>query len=447
MQQMPRSEPTHIFIAYSHKDKALKDQLRVHLHPLLLTGKISLWDDHDIEAGREWEAEIRKNLSAADLILLLVSPDSLASDYFYGKEVAAALERHRKHSAKVVPVILRPCTWMLTPLSGLEVLPLKGLPVTQWPTTDEAFMDVALSIGKMVDSRLPAAPVPTAEKSVARKTPAPAAKAATKKSAQVSRPVPVGGISPKPSPPPVKPAFADPFAGTMLLIKGGTFKMGRVKNTVPSSIEYIRPGHVVRVRDFYLCKYPVTQAQWRTVTGAEPSHFKGCDHCPVESVSCADVEAFLKKLNQLTGKNYRLPTEAEWEYAACGGPNHDEFIFSGSDNIKKVGWDFLSSAGGFWKAVRSKGHTHTVGEKLPNSLGLYDMTGNVFEMCQDVWHDDYTDPPLDGSAWMTGGDPSRRVAKGGSWGSDENSCRNVARAYHKADARERTVGLRLACDA
>jgi len=138
-----------IFIAYSHNDLIYKDQLKKFMRPLLNSGQVKVWDDRDIEAGREWEAEIKERLYGADVILLLVSPDSLDSDYFYGKEVEVSLQRHTKGEAVVVPVILRPCLWEDTPISILEALPTKAKPVTQWPSQDEAFTDVAKSLGKI----------------------------------------------------------------------------------------------------------------------------------------------------------------------------------------------------------------------------------------------------------------------------------------------------------
>lgn len=141
-----------IFIAYSHNDLRFKEELKKFLRPLLNTKRASLWDDYDIEAGKEWEAEIKKRLYAADIILLLVSPDSLASDYFYGREVSVSLERHEKGEAVVVPVIIRPCAWTITPLSKLEALPAKGKPVTKWSSEDEAFTDIAHSIGDIVET-------------------------------------------------------------------------------------------------------------------------------------------------------------------------------------------------------------------------------------------------------------------------------------------------------
>lgn len=138
-----------IFIAYSHNDLQHKEELKKFLRPLLNTGRAKVWDDYDIEAGHDWEAEIKKSLYGADIILLLVSPDSLASDYFYGQEVAVSLERHEKGEAVVVPVILRPCAWTMTPLSKIEALPPKGKPVTKWSSQDDAFTEVAHSLGEI----------------------------------------------------------------------------------------------------------------------------------------------------------------------------------------------------------------------------------------------------------------------------------------------------------
>jgi len=143
-----------IFIAYSHDDRPYKDELKKFLRPLLNAGQVSVWDDYDIEAGKDWEAEIKKKLYSADIILLLVSPDSLASDYFYGKEVATSLERHERGEAVVVPVILRPCLWERTPISKLEALPAKAKPVIQWPSRDEAFTDVAQTLAEITERLL-----------------------------------------------------------------------------------------------------------------------------------------------------------------------------------------------------------------------------------------------------------------------------------------------------
>ena len=141
-----------VFIAYSHSDLPYKDELKKFLRPLLREERISLWDDFDLEAGQDWDAKIKERLYGADLVLLLVSADSLASDYFYGKEVKVSLERHARGEAIVVPVILRHCDWTATPLGSLEALPEKGRPVADWPTRDQAFQDITSRLRRVVQS-------------------------------------------------------------------------------------------------------------------------------------------------------------------------------------------------------------------------------------------------------------------------------------------------------
>ncbi len=141
-----------IFIAYSHNDLHHKDELKKFLRPLLREGRVSMWDDFDIEAGQDWDEKIKERLYGADIVLLLVSADSLASDYFYSKEVKVSLERHARREATVVPVILRHCDWIETPLGNLEALPEKGRPVSEWSTRDQAMQDVVSRLRRVVES-------------------------------------------------------------------------------------------------------------------------------------------------------------------------------------------------------------------------------------------------------------------------------------------------------
>ena len=160
------------------------------------------------------------------------------------------------------------------------------------------------------------------------------------------------------------------------------------------------------------------QSQWRAIMGTNPQKlsFPGCDQCPVENISWQDVQDFIKVLNQKTRKKYRLPSEAEWEFAATGGVKSRGYKYAGSNDFKKVGW---GGFGNFFFGAK----THPVGYKEPNELGIYDMCGHVFEYCQDLWHDNYKGAPTDGTPWINGGKAGRYVKRGGSFLCEPQVCR------------------------
>lgn len=197
-----------------------------------------------------------------------------------------------------------------------------------------------------------------------------------------------------------------------------------------------RPVHDVKIKDFHLCKHPVTQAQWRAVMGDDPQEltFKGCDDCPVERVSWYDVQEFIKKLNKKIDGHYRLPTEAEWEYAARGGTASNKTKYAGSDKIEEVAW-YKDYSGRKMQPVM---------QKKANELGFYDMSGNVLEWCQDVWHENYEGAPKDGSVWLSGGNQINRVIRGGSWFGADFYSRVSYREYYYADAHDFDIGFRVA---
>ena len=177
-------------------------------------------------------------------------------------------------------------------------------------------------------------------------------------------------------------------------------------------------------------KYEVTQKQWRDIMNNNPSDFKNCDNCPVENVSWNDVQDFLQKLNQKTGNNYRLPTEAEWEYAARGGNQSKGYTYSGSNSLTDVAWNTDNSA--------SK--THPVGQLQPNELGLFDMSGNICEWCND-WYSNYSPGSQTNPHGPSTG--SLRVARGGSWYNSAWGCRSANRGSNYPGHRNYFVGFRL----
>ncbi|MGB3613083.1 MAG: formylglycine-generating enzyme family protein, partial [Elainellaceae cyanobacterium] len=196
----------------------------------------------------------------------------------------------------------------------------------------------------------------------------------------------------------------------------------------------------VTVPEFWMGRYPVTQAQWRSVAALpkveqdlepEPSNFKG-DRRPVEDVSWHNAQEFCKRLSRRTGKDYRLPSEAEWEYACRAGTTTPySFGDAITDNLANYG--------------RSVGETADVGSYPANEWGLQDMHGNVFEWCQDPWHDSYNGAPTDGSVWSEYN--SMYILRGGSWINDPRSCRSAYRGRYYADFRGSGVGFRVCCSA
>lgn len=209
-----------------------------------------------------------------------------------------------------------------------------------------------------------------------------------------------------------------------VFVPGSCFLMG---STTGNSNE--RPVHEVCVSDFFIGKYEVTQGQWRKIMDNNPSRFSKCgDDCPVEQITWRDAQEFIRRLNSLSGKKYRLPTEAEWEYACKSGGKEEAFCGGG---------DFDAVA---WHEKNSGGSTHPVGQKKPNSLGVYDMSGNVWEWLQDFWGDypetRQQDPT--GPKWST-----NSVRRGGSWQYGPGQARAAWRSSGYTDDHALDIGFRL----
>ncbi|WP_066374986.1 MULTISPECIES: bifunctional serine/threonine-protein kinase/formylglycine-generating enzyme family protein [unclassified Anabaena] len=225
----------------------------------------------------------------------------------------------------------------------------------------------------------------------------------------------------------------------MVQIPGGTFMMGS-----PESEKDRRsnesPQHQVTVPGFFMGKYPVTQAQYQAMMGKNPSYFKG-DNRPVETVSWDDAVEFCKKLSQKTGKTYRLPSEAEWEYA-CRAGTTTPFYFGETITTDLVNYDGNYTYGAAPKG-KYRQQTTDVGIFPPNSCGLYDMCGNVWQWCQDIYNSSYQGAPTDGSAWLTGRDNNSRLLRGGSWLNHARSCRSAFRFSYARHYRPFDVGCRV----
>jgi formylglycine-generating enzyme required for sulfatase activity len=217
----------------------------------------------------------------------------------------------------------------------------------------------------------------------------------------------------------------------VVFVQGGSFTMGCTREQSNCS-ENERPAHKVTLNDFYIGKYEVTQAQWIAVMGENPSHFSGCSDCPVENINWQDANTFCKKLNRITGKKYQLPTEAQWEYTARGGKKSEGNIYSGSDEINDVSWYNGNSK-----------QPQKVGTKVANELGVYDMSGNIWEWCLDIYDENFytkspennPEGPLDANNFV--------VLRGGSCFDNSESCRVSKRTYSNRSRRLQDRGLRV----
>ena len=216
----------------------------------------------------------------------------------------------------------------------------------------------------------------------------------------------------------------------MIRVEGGTFTMGATREQGPDAFHDEIPTHDVTLSSYVIGETPVTQELWQAVMGGNPSRFKGVQR-PVENVSWYECQDFIRKLNELTGKVFRLPTEAEWEYAARGGKQSKGYRYSGSNYISEVAWYHGNSSS----------QTHPVKEKKPNELGIYDMSGNVLEWCQDRWGS-YSSSPQTNPTGPTSG--SGRVARGSSWFNDVRNCRLSLRNSLNPGGTNIDLGLRLA---
>ena len=258
----------------------------------------------------------------------------------------------------------------------------------------------------------------------------------------------------------------DDFSLDMVSISEGSFNMGNDSysekdpdgNPIPPEKRYLYPyfsaaipPHHVNVPRFFLGKYVVTQKQWRVISALpsidrgiapDPSSFKGDDR-PVEQVSWLDAMEFCKRLRYLTGKNYRLPSEAEWEYA-CRAKTTTPFYFGKTITTELVNYN--TGNGGGEKELYP-GETKTVGLYPANGFGLYDMHGNVWEWCEDSWHDNYLNAPKDGTAWDGKDSPKgmQKVIRGGAWSYDYLSCSSASRNFCEKDKSSYSVGFRVAC--
>lgn len=218
----------------------------------------------------------------------------------------------------------------------------------------------------------------------------------------------------------------------LIKVEGGTFQMGATNEQSVAANRDEKPAHSITLSDYYLAQIEVTQELWQTIMDKNPSTLKGSNR-PVHNVSWYDCMDFLEELNAVSGKNFRLPTEAEWEYAARGGNRSKNFKFAGSNNVEKVAWNSESASP----------ELYYVKQRQPNELYLFDMCGNVYEWCSDIYGQ-YSDKAQRNPKGAEAGE--NRVLRGGSWQTPRAKCRVSARHNAIPYDRREDYGLRLAID-
>ena len=405
------------------------------------------WADTQIKAGQEWKAEIGRALSEARVAILLISADFLASDFIDKDELPPLLLAQKEEGLEVLPVILGSCLFELTPtLNRFQAINSPGKPLLGLPPVEQDSVWVRLVtrvVEILKDTSEPALPN---ELSVdVRKAEVSLDSVPTEVSAMRTELVESELLQ----------NFSVDLGNDELLklvpIANGTFSMGSPGD------EYGRfkdegPQHEVTISRFWMGKYPVTQAQWKIVAGwpkvnrdlkQAPSKFKG-EERPVEQISWFEAEEFCNCLSTRTNRHFRLPSEAEWEYACRAGTTTPYSYGHGS--TEQVANHSNSLIGELAKAfVPGLQRTTSVRKYKANAFGLHDMYGNVREWCADWWHKNYDGAPPGGTPWIKEGEENTRVSRGGSWGDAPGSCRSAYRFRGRPGDRYYYFGFRVAC--
>jgi formylglycine-generating enzyme required for sulfatase activity len=437
--------PKKILICYSKQDSAYLADLQKHLKPLQRSGLIQPWDDTKLLAGEDWDKTIKTELSSADIVILLVSVDMIATDYVWEIEMPKAIERHNAGEAIVIPVIIRPCDWEDLSFGLFNALPHKGKPVSSYTNPDKAWTQIVKQIKGSLGSQRS---LVFGDESLGMSTESvdiPKDQAHLKlnkecrrlKTKDRTRHTTITIKSAEDQ----RPKTKDPTKDLeMITIQGGTFLMGDV--LADNEYDEEKPTHSVTLSGFQMGKYPVSQAQWQAIMGENPAYFRG-DDLPIEQVSWEDVQEFIKKLNRKTRKKYRLPTEAEWEYAAREGGKKTRF---GNGRLvakpNRINFDCNRPHKKTYSEVGEYiGKSTPVDTYRPNSLGLCDMSGNVWEWCSD-WYGDYGKSATTNPKGVAKG--INKIIRGGSWCCDPRRCRVAYRYAHSPTYRSYDLGFRLA---
>jgi|GEM_PF-5986038 len=389
---MVRKLEIQIFLAHAKEDKEVVLKLYEHLKK---AGYKPWIDEHDLIAGQNWRSVIPKEIEKSQLFIACLSKLSIAKEGYLQDEFKMAFNKFasmQHNSIYFIPLRLDECEIpdLRQDEYGLNIKDIQW--IDYWKTDGFAKLEKAISVkydGALTNDEFH--------------------------------------------------DFTEDFGGDeldMIAIPGGTFMMGSL---VDEGYDNEKPQHEVTVKSFYMGKYPITQAQYQRIMG-NPSAFKDSKR-PVERVSWEEAVEFCQILSEKSEKSYRLPSEAEWEYA-CRAGTETAFHFGPEITPKSARYRVNLT-----KSIVELGKkTRDVGYYKPNRFGLYDMHGNVWEWCQDDWHKNYQNAPKDGSAWLLKKSMTK-VRRGGSWKDDPDDCRSASRDSHKSYLRYNLIGFRVVCEA
>ncbi len=394
-----------LFVAYSHRDEALRAELETHLTLLKREGKIRTWHRRQIGAGREWEGEINRHLEAADIVLLLISPDFIASDYCFDREMVRALERHRAGQARVMPVILRPTDWQTADFGRLQALPSNGRAITRWQNRDEAFVEVVRGLRAVIEElRHPA----------------------EQRVEAASRSAPVGDDSEFPT----ASTGLEKDGSALVYVPGGEFDLGEEDSQ-----------RRVLLNPYWIGKHPVTNQHYGEFLAATGHRQPACWNDerfngplqPVVGVDWYDANAFC------AWARLELPSEAQWE-AAARGQDRRPYPWGREAPTPELA-DFDKN----WQEDKPD----AVGAH-PRGAGPYgtlDQSGGVWEWCRDDFDEvayrdrDEQQAPVaepEGAKGKT----AVRVVRGGAWLSPSKRLLAALRHGSRAGSRHQDVGFR-----
>jgi len=493
-------ERDQLFISYSHVDRQWVERLQTMIRPLVRSHGLRLWDDSQIQPGDKWREEIETALAAAKVALLLVSSDFLASEFVTNSELPQLLAAAEEEGLRILWVPLRPSLVRRTPIGAYQALGDPGRPLARMDPVEqeEALVEIALAIEKALAARHdspPGAGAKTKGDSAGRPRQAATPRSGSSFLPGADRQAVATVRSGADQPEMAKPEAAEPapatvplqpfatstcllreeggrwsmerrplqvegyredlgegVALTMVKIPAGNFLMGSPGDE-PERSDDEGPQHEVTLGAFFMAQTPITQAQWRAVAGwqkverdldPDPSKFKGANR-PVERVSWFAALEFCRRLSQRTGQPYGLPSEAQWEYA-CRAGSTTPFHFGPTLTPELANYD-----GNYVYANGPKGsyreQTTEVASFPANGWGLHDLHGNVWEWCEDHWHESYNFAPGDDQPWLipAASADEPRLLRGGSWSDDPRSCRSACRLRSQPDFAYSYVGFRVVC--